>query len=172
MKVPGTLTRPCGIAVVALLSVSLPASAFGCEPILPLFQLLSGSSLAGAGILTHSLVWLAAAVGIKCGAFALLERRLSWPRAVAYMLAANIVSTIPGLLIAAFTASSGVGVILAILIVIVLSWMLQRRLSKLPRREGFKWVTGGIGTIAFAACIISSMIMYALAQSALEDRSF
>jgi hypothetical protein len=68
-------------AMLALL-FGLPLNGWSCEPIIPLYQLLNGSSLVGPALVMHSLSWLMAAVSIKCGAFVFLERRLPWRKAV------------------------------------------------------------------------------------------
>jgi len=85
--------------LVVLAAFAIPNSGFSCEPILPLAQLLGGSSFAGPMMLTKSLVWLFVAVAIKCFAFVFLERRLSWPKAILFMLVANVLSTIPASLL-------------------------------------------------------------------------
>src|SRR5437867_13235393 len=95
--------RPFAAVLVLLFAFGLPLNGWSCEPIIPLYQLLNGSSLVGPALVMHSFSWLVAAVSIKCGAFVFLERRLPWRAAVLYMLVANIVSTIPGALIGAFT---------------------------------------------------------------------
>jgi hypothetical protein len=71
-----------------------------CEPILPLFK-----ALAGANFVSSSLLGLAAAVLIKCVAFACYEKSLSWPKAFCFMLAGNIVTSLIGIVIAGFAAA-------------------------------------------------------------------
>src|SRR5689334_22625949 len=86
-------------------ATGLPLHTSACEPIVPLTKLMSGATLAGPGLILQSLTWLCIAVVINTGSFALLEPRLSTTRAIALMLAANVLSTIPGLLTAAFAGS-------------------------------------------------------------------
>jgi len=74
------------IWVLGFLSLATPALA--CEPILPLAQLLAGSSALGPVLLTRSLVWLLAAIAIKCLAFTCFEKRLSWGKAAWFMFVA------------------------------------------------------------------------------------
>ena len=166
-----SVRRPLAAMLLLLFTFGLPLRGWSCEPIIPLYQLLSGSSLVGPALLIHSFAWLVTAVSIKCGAFVFLERRLPWRAAVLYMLAANIVSTIPGALIGVFTASLG-GVIIAAPIVFFLGWVVQRRLSHLPQPGRPRWISGGAATIAFVAFFILSVVLFGLAGSALEARSF
>jgi len=169
MKSLTSVKRPFA-AMLALL-FGLPVNGWSCEPIIPLYQLLNGSSLVGPALVMHSLSWLLAAVSIKCGAFVFLERRLPWRTAVLYMLFANIVSTIPGALIGAFTASLS-GVIFAVPLVLVLGRTVQRRLSLLPQPGPPRWISGGAAALAFLAFFILSVVLFELAGSALAARSF
>jgi hypothetical protein len=155
-------------AILVILAV--PLTAWGCEPIVPLGQLLSGSTLAGPLLLTRSLVWLAVAVMIKCAVFVFSERRLSWYQAIPFMVLANVVSTIPGVLVAAF-ASTVIGVIFAIPLVYVLGKIVERRLSWLPEPGALRAVSGGRAALLFIAFFLGSMVVYALAQSALFSGS-
>jgi hypothetical protein len=118
------------LLIIALLFCAVPSIASACEPILPLAQLLGGSSFAGPMMLTKSMVWLFVAVAIKCFSFVFLERRLTWPKAALFMLVANVLSTIPGVLIAAFTSSMG-GFILSLPIVWILGALVGGRLKRL-----------------------------------------
>ncbi len=74
--------------------------ASACEPILPLFR-----ALTGANFIAASFWGLAAAVLIKCTAFACYEKSLSKPKAFLFMLAGNVVTTMIGVLVAAFAAA-------------------------------------------------------------------
>lgn len=163
--------KPISAKLLFLLAFGIPVSGRSCEPILPLYQLLSASTLAGPALVANSLPWLFAAVAIKCGAFVFLERRLSWRRAVLYMLLANVVSTIPGVLVGAFTASLA-GFIIAIPIIFLLGWMVQRRVSLLSQTGPQRWVSGGIAALAFVVFFFVSVATFELAGNALEGRSF
>src|SRR5260221_6885093 len=78
------------IQLLVLLSVIVPISAWSCEPILPLAQLLSGSSAIGALMWRQSLLWLVAAVAVKSVAFAFFERKFLWWEALYLMFLANV----------------------------------------------------------------------------------
>jgi hypothetical protein len=150
--------------------VAMPITTWGCEPILPLYQLLTGSSLAGAAIITHSLLWLAAAVVIKCGAFVFLERRLSWGRSILFMLLANVISTIPGVMVAALTASLG-GFLFALVLVCGLGWFVQCRIALLPKARQFPSLPAMV-TVGFVVFFFVSAALFEFAGSALAAKSF
>lgn len=145
-----------------------PLPAVACEPILPLFQLLSGPTAAGASILRLSLLGLALAVAIKSALFAFLERRLTWRSAVLYMLLANVVSTIPGIFVAACVASVG-GIVVALPVMILLAWFVGNR----PTAQT-KWAHLGAGTIAlaFTGFFFVSVLIYGIALVALNNDNF
>lgn len=164
-------TRYSWLAVLTLLAI--PTATLACEPILPLAQLLSGSTLAGPAALTQSLIWLVVAVALKCGAFAFLERRLVWRQAILVMFLANVVSTIPGVLIAAFASSgTGFGLVVSMPVMFALGWMVQRRLALLPKTGRRPLVSGGFAALAFAGFFIVSAVLFALAGSALDGDKF
>jgi hypothetical protein len=170
-----TLTKrtPLPLAWILVLSIGFPLSGSCCEPILPLFQLLTGASLAGLAGLTQSLVWLLIAIAIKCGAFVFLERRLTWKHAVLFMILANVVSTIPGVVIAAL-ASSGteVGLFLSLPLVFGLGWMVQRRVAGLsPAARPFR-ISGGAAMAFFLVVVVASTILFVVAESALYGNSY
>lgn len=147
---------------------AFPCNGWCCEPIFPLFQLLSGSSAAGPALLMHSMWWLVPAIVIKCGTFALFERRLSWGKALLFMLVANVISTIPGVLIGLLTSSIG-GALFAFPLVAALGWMVQSRLTLLPAIQARPWISGGGALIAFFVVFFVSVVIYRTASGALED---
>lgn len=158
-----------GFLIAAVLAGG-PVTGHCCEPIVPLFHLLSGASLAGPAMLTGSLWWLAAAVAIKCAAFVFFEKRLNRPRAAGFMLVANAVSTIPGVLLAAFTSSIG-GFFFALPMVAGLGWLVQWRLRDLPSVGRWPWVSSGGALVGFVAFFILSVGLFAAAQGAIDGGS-
>ena len=142
-----------------------------CEPILPLVQLLGGGTLAGPMLLTQSLVWLGLAVALKCAAFAAMEQRLPWKKAVWWMLLANAFSTIPGLLVAVFAGSLS-GILFALAIVYGIGWMVRRRVTLLAGPHPPLWISGGGAALLFTAFFFVSILMFELAQGALAGRNF
>ena len=156
-------------ATLLLLLLS-PATTWSCEPILPLAQLLGGSSALGPLIWQQSLIWLAAAVALKCGAFAFFERRITWQRALVAMLLANVLSTIPGILVAALTSSMS-GIIFAIPLMLLLGIMVGRRAAG-PLGEKKHWITGGSVAIGFLIFCLISVLLYQFADEALAGRHY
>ena len=92
---------------MALLGAAVPLTVSACEPVLPLSRLLGSSTAIGSVIYVQSAVWLYLAIALKCVAFAYFERRLPLHQAAGFMLLANVVSTIPGMLIARFSRKAG-----------------------------------------------------------------
>lgn len=158
--------------VLGFLPVILPVEGLACEPILPLAQLLSGSSAAGPIFFTQSVFWLLLAIVIKSVAFVCFEKRLTWVQAAFFMLMANIVSTIPGVLLAQFNASAPIGGLLfALPIVYALGWMVQRRLQPLFPSSRLPRITCVAVMVAFAMFHVASMFLYGFTQVALDNRN-
>jgi hypothetical protein len=156
---------------VALALLAVPLTGSGCEPIVPMVQLLSGCSLVGPLLVTRSLFWLAVAVAIKTAAFLWFERRLPWGKAVGSMVLANVVSTIPGVLLAAFAGSIS-GVFLAVPLVYGLGKWVERRLALFQGQVEPKWISGGTAAFAFTGVFLLSLVMFVLAGDALEGGHF
>jgi hypothetical protein len=158
--------------LIVLTICSVPLVAAACEPIFPIVQLLAGSSLAGPALITRSFVWLLVAIAIKCFAFVFLQHRLRRGQSVSFMLIANVISTIPGLLIAAFVGSVS-GIILAIPLTIVLALVVGRRWKRLAAQAGEKVrVSGGVAALIFSAVFFGSIILYEFAAGALAGRDY
>jgi ABC-type multidrug transport system permease subunit len=120
-------------------------------------------------IFLHSLVWLCIAVLIKTGAFVMLERRLPPNQAMSLMLAANVLSTIPGLLTAVF---AGVLSILALPLVFALGKLAEKRLSALsPPGTTNRFAGHGLAFI-FTAAFVVSVVMFYMAGRALDGGNF
>lgn len=165
------MKRVVAIIIAFVIAFGLPYNARCCEPILPLAQLLAGSSLVGPALLMRSLFWLLAAVIIKTGAFVLLERRLSWRRAILYMLFANVISTIPGFLIAGISASLSAAW-LALPLVGLLGWAVQRRVARLSGSSLWRRVSAVTVVICFVAFFYISLAVYGFAEGALYGDDF
>jgi hypothetical protein len=115
------------------------------------------------------MTWLCIAVLIKTVSFALLERRLSITRAIALMLAANVLSTIPGLLTAVFAGALS---LFTLPVVFLLGKLAERRISLLADESTRKPFTGKGLALAFTAAFFVSVVMFSLAGIALDDRNF
>ena len=160
--------RSVWIWAAALALLGVPSAARACEPIIPLIHLMSGPNLAGPLFLLHSLGWLAVAVAIKTGAFVLIESRLPPAKALGLMLAANVLSTIPGLLTAVF---AGVLTLLAVPVVFVLGKLAEKRLAALPSEQPHRFRGNGLAFL-FTGGFIVSVFMFYMAGAALQESSF
>ncbi|HAM71302.1 MAG TPA: hypothetical protein DCM86_06635 [Verrucomicrobiales bacterium] len=145
-----------------------------CTPVLPLlfsFGLAAGSTVAAPLVLGESLGWLLAAVILKCVVFLLLERRLSRPRAVWFMLIANVLSTTPGallfvvLLIPPLTPA-------AIPFVLIMAGMIRRRLSRLPEQEKPFRISERAATLSFFAVLVIFILLAAWTEGAMDKSEF
>ncbi len=160
----------CGSGCLVLV---LPVTGSACEPILPLAQLLSSASAAGPVVFTQSLFWLLMAIGIKSIAFSCFEKRLFWGRAVFFMLVANIVSTIPGGLIAVSAASSPIGgLFFALPVVGALGLIIHRRVMRLPPSPWQSRISGVAIMVAFVLFYVASMFLYGFTQVLLKDHNY
>ncbi|MEO6182844.1 MAG: hypothetical protein ABIP71_07060 [Verrucomicrobiota bacterium] len=157
--------------LVLLVVFLIPLTGQSCEPIVPLFHLLSGSTLAGPAPLTKSFLWLGVAVVIKCSAFVFLEIQLPWRKAIVFMVLANVLSTIPGLLLGVFTGSIA-GFFFSLPLVIFLALILQRRFLFLPESTPRPWFSGGWIALGFIGFFFISVLLYGLAGSAIKGHSF
>ncbi len=158
-------------ALLILITIGgIPLRTSACEPIFPITQLLAGSSVVGPALITRSLTWLLVAVAIKCLAFVFFERRLGWKTSVWFMLMANVVSTIPGLLIAVFVGSVG-AFFLAIPLTAVLAFVVSRRWKRLTEAGAARFSTG-TATLLFSAVFFGSIVLHEFAVGANAEQSY
>jgi hypothetical protein len=152
---------------LAFIATFSPVAVDACEPIIPLTHLMSGSNAVGPMLIMKSAIWLAVAVVLKSTAFILFERRLPWRTAFLFMLIANILSTIPGLLTSLFSGSIA---FLALPIIFVMGLLAQRRLTALKLERGdpnpkLQWVS-----FAFTVTYFASLIMFYMASEFADPR--
>lgn len=153
--------------VFAFIATISPIAVDACEPIIPLTHLMSGSNAVGPALIMKSAIWLAVAVLLKSTAFILFERRLPWSTAFLFMLIANILSTIPGLLTSLFAGSIA---LVALPIIFVMGLLAQRRLISLKLERGdpnpkLRWVS-----FAFTLTYFASLIMFYMASEVADPR--
>jgi hypothetical protein len=149
--------------------LGFPCVGWCCEPIIPLAHLLAGATLAGPAMLTKSLLWLSVAVAVKSVSFVFFERRISWSRAILFMILANVVSTIPGVMIAILSSSIPlVGTLLSLPLVALLGWIVQRRFAAFPQNSMPRRISSGAAMLAFVGFYIISMVLYGVAVEVLD----
>jgi len=122
------------LGAVTLFMLISPSSSFGCEPIVPLVQLFGPPLL-----LTKSLLFLGLAVLLKLIAFVYFERSISWYKAVSFMLIANILSSVIGVL-AAWPVATPAAFLIGIPLVYGISLLPAKQLTqrfKLETRARF-----------------------------------
>jgi hypothetical protein len=161
--------RSASLTATVLTASFFPFTAPACEPIIPLTQLMSGANLTGPLLLVHSFVWLVIAVAIKTGSFVFMEHRLPPARALGLMLAANVLSTIPGFLTAIL---AGAFTLLALPVVFLLGKLAEKRFAALPSPEPIKRFLGNGLPFLFTALFLISVVMFYLAGTALDDSDF
>ena len=153
------------LLAVTLLILLSPSTSLACEPILPLVQIFGGTLL-----ITKSLTFLGLAVLLKLIAFVYFERSMPWHRAVAYMLIANIVSSVIGVLAAfpvAVPAAFFIGVPLVYVISILPARRLTQRFNLRDRAQLNQYVVALISTALF----ITSVFFWGVARRAFSDES-
>lgn len=170
----GTISRMRirGLWLILFAVLAFPYEGECCEPVLPLAQLLAGGTLAGPLFISRSLLLLGAAVAIKSATFVFFERRLSPTRAVKYMVLANVLSTIPGVIIAAFTASNTPLVLAGFIVVSVLGHLVGRRLELLGKTANKPPISGLGAAVGFMLFFYLSMVLYYIAGKALDSGSY
>jgi hypothetical protein len=137
-------------------------TAAACEPVFPLVQAFTGimtiTMFQGLAFL------LPLAVGVKCLAFAWLQKDLSWKESVGFMLVANIYSSVMGLLAAAASATP----ILFIISIVVIFWASRVAAGRILRYVNWARATGSISRIAlttiFTLCFILTVFLFEAAR--------
>jgi hypothetical protein len=138
-------------AMLALLGV--PFSGHACEPVVSFVK-----AAAGSGFLPVSLVLLAVVVLFKSAAFARFQTKLSFRKALLCMLAANVFTSVIGLIVPAMIDSGG-----AVFIAVPLVWAVcllpaQRLIAADPSgpvaRFSATQVAFGITLVLVASCLL------------------
>jgi len=140
----------------------IPAVAKACEPIIPLLVVFSGPSLLPSFLL-HSGIVLTGAVALKCGVFVFYERSLPITQGVLFMLAANIVSTIVGVLVGVSVANPVVLITLPMLYVMTV--FPARRLQRVSGIPNWSKMSPRGLALLFIACLFASYFFFAAASS-------
>jgi len=151
------------------------ATATACEPVLPLAMLFAGpgftfaSELSGMGM---AFGFLAGAVAIKCVAFVFLERQLKWPESVGYMILANVLSSLIGLLMAVVAATPPI-MFVGLPLVYGLSLTPARRLLvyKFWARPSPR-ITPGFVALAFPLGLFLSWVLFSVAADTMYHRRY
>ncbi len=150
--------------ILALIAIALVAKpTLACEPVVPFMQVM-----VPALALSGSILILTAAVLLKSVLFALFEPRLPRLRAGCRMLLGNVLTSFVGLLVALMIASSPVGWIIGVPVVILLCWLPARRLVKAAPLDWFARRSPATLAGGMTGAMLVSCILFMLGQGALE----
>jgi hypothetical protein len=128
-------------------------TARACEPILPFIKVVGGP-----GIITSSVIILLAAVALKSIVFSLLQKRLSFVRALLLMLAGNVLTTIIGF-IAAAMIGNGAMIFFGGFIVWPLCVMPARRILTVVKSPWLKpFSPAGLAAVMSLALVVSCFL--------------
>lgn len=148
------------------LTLLAPGAAVACEPIIPMMMIYGGP-----GIASRSLFWLGIAVGVKCLAFAFLERSVSRRSAFFAMLFGNFMSSIAGLMLAlAFT--SGPAFLIFVPLMCLLARSPGKRLSTASPWPRVRRVPPGSYAWLLPMALIASLFLFGMASAVLESRNY
>jgi hypothetical protein len=152
--------RRLQFALAGLALVSAPVEVIACEPIVPFVKAVGGSS-----VITASFVFLGLVVLLKSAAFARFQKKLSFSKALLWMLGANVVTSIIGV-----TAPAMIGSGLALFIGLPVIWGLcllpvHRLIAAAPLTPLARWsprslalgMTGGL-VVTYLVFSISRMV--------------
>ena len=148
-RVATTLPLALGLAFL-----SGTSSLVACMPVPPLFYATSGASLVAGESDLGWIIGVMVAASIKSLAFSRLETRLPHKTAFAYMVIANVISTIPGWFIALSGALSPIaGGVTSLL----LGWITIRRSIRLSKHTWSACLAG-------VFCVAGLLALFSLAH--------
>jgi hypothetical protein len=128
------------------------SQASACEPVVPFMQVVGGP-----GLMMRSLIVLIGAIVLKCVAFAMFQKRISFLRAVLYMFVGNLVTTVIGVIAGAMIGSgSGVAWLIGLPIVWLFCRLPAERLIRAAPHGWFKNASvGGLASMMTGALVAS-----------------
>ncbi len=133
----------------------IPAtSLLACEPVPYIAQMWMGPAI-NLSIVTNTLIALAIVVSIKSFLFACLAR-VGIARGFFMMVAANVVSTIPGLMVAASLSIPGLPCFVGFGLFILFTWWAGGYVSEQLENTSWRWLTkDNFVSLTFFALFIS-----------------
>jgi hypothetical protein len=150
------------LASMVLLGASVPAVA--CEPIVPFVK-----AVGGPGFATIAFVSLAVVVVLKSAAFARLQTKLAFLKALLWMLVANIVTSIIGLAVPAMIDSGAVMFIGVPLVWAACLFPAQRLIAAAPLTPFARFTSGQLAfgmTMALAFSYLLLLVSNTVHDSA------
>jgi len=149
------------LAVAALVLI-MADRAHACEPVVP-FIMCVAPTLALGG----SLLMLAVAVVVKCGLFAIFERRLPRLRAAWRMFLGNLLTSFIGVLVAAMIGSGPVWLV-GVPVVFLLCWLPARRLVQVAPLAWLAHVVPGLLAFIMTLAMLASCVLFGIGQVAIS----
>ena len=136
--------------------LAAPASALACEPIVPFVK-----AVGGPGLVAISFVALGLVVLLKSAAFARFQKRLSFPKALLWMLGANVLTSIVGFLAPAMVENAallliGMPVVWALCLLPVQRAIAAAPLSPLARYSP-RLLAFGITVVLVMSCYLFTL---------------
>jgi hypothetical protein len=154
------------LIVGGLALFSIPVSAPACEPVALLVK-----EIGVPHVLIISLVIVGLLVVLKSAAFARFQNKLSLPKALLWMFAATVFTSIVGLLVPAMVESGGL-VFVAVPVVWALCWLpAQRVILGAPLSRLAKYTPGQLA-FAITAVLVMSYLLFVMSRSVGDSAGF
>jgi hypothetical protein len=152
------------LAPLALLAV--PVSAGACEPIVPFVK-----AVGGPGFLTAAFAILGLVVLLKSAAFAHFQQRLTFAKALLWMLAANVVTSIVGVVVTAMS-DSGVAMFIGIPLVWALCLLPAQRLIGAAPVTPLARFTSGQVAFGITLVLVFSYLLLLISRTVHDSDTF
>jgi len=152
------------LAPLVLLAVPLSASA--CEPIVPFVK-----AVGGPGFLTVAFVILGLVVVLKSATFARFQQKLTFTRALLWMLAANVVTSIVGVVVTAMI-DSGAAMFIGVPLVWALCLLPSQRLIESAPVSPLARFTSGQVAFGITLVLIFSYLLLLISRTVHDSDTF
>jgi len=152
------------LAPLVLLAVPLSASA--CEPIVPFVK-----AVGGPGFLTVAFVILGLVVVLKSATFARFQQKLTFTMALLWMLAANVVTSIVGVVVTAMI-DSGAAMFIGVPLVWALCLLPSQRLIESAPVSPLARFTSGQVAFGITLVLIFSYLLLLISRTVHDSDTF
>ena len=153
-------------SLVPLVLLAVPLSASACEPIVPFVK-----AVGGPGFLTAGFALLGLVVVLKSAAFARFQQKLSFTRALLWMLAANVVTSIVGIVVTAMI-DSGAAMFIGIPLVWALCLLPAQRLIESAPVSPLARFTSGQVAFGITLVLIFSYLLLLISRTVHDSDTF
>ena len=149
-----------------LVLLAAPLSASACEPIVPFVK-----TVGGPGFLTAAFVVLGVVVVLKSAAFARFQQRLSFTKALLWMLAANVVTSLIGVIVPAMI-DSGAAMFIGVPLVWALCLLPAQRLIGAAPLTPLARFTPGLVAFGITLVLILSYLLLLISRTVHDSDTF